>query len=207
LEPEKELGRRIWLFGHSPPKRWDDILDGVLDPRHPTRHSIWTSVADYLQERVFDNGPQLRLDAQKLLFRNAFDSATKLDFTSSVVETLRISLSQQLKQFRPPVVFTFGDEAYRFVSCANAPDKPVPRHSLKIEDLGKRFRGVCVKFDPQEVNIFPLLHASVARKSWAIVGERFSGPDKENNYFRYVGQKLGDVLLHHGRDWPIWRKN
>jgi uracil-DNA glycosylase len=164
-------------------------------------------VADYLQERVFDNGPQLRLDAQKLVFRNAFDSATqsKLDFTSSVVETQRVSLSQQLEQFHPPVVFTFGDEAYRFVSYANAPDKPVPLHRLKLEDLGKRFRDVCEKFDPREVNIFPLLHASVARASWAIVGKRFSGPDEENNYFRYVGQKLGDVLLRYGRDWPIWR--
>jgi hypothetical protein len=115
-------------------------------------------VADYLQERVFDNGPQLRLDAQKLLFRNAFDSAIKAklnftSFTSSVVETQRVSLSQQLKEFHPPVVFTFGDEAYRFVSFANPPDKPVPGHSLKIEDLGKRFRDVCEKFDPKKVNI------------------------------------------------------
>ncbi len=177
---EHQLLRRIWLFGHSPPSRWSHNLEGVLDPRHPTRHSIWTSVADYLQGKVFDDGPRLRLDACKLLFRNAFGSADdvlpKLDFARPAVEEQRVLLSQQIQQYRPPVILTFGDEAYRFVSFASVSGQLVPRRRLKIENLGKTFRDVVGKFPPQQVNVFPLLHASVARASWATVGEKFSGP-------------------------------
>lgn len=197
----EELSRRIWLFGHSPPENSPDI--GVLDPRHPTRHSIWTSVSDYLQERVFDHG-KFRLDPEKLLFRNAFEAAVGLKSSGSILDKRRVSLYKNLVEFQPPVVFTFGDEAYRFVS-ANALDKQVSTKKLRIEDLGVRFREVDERFDPQKVNIFPLLHASVARASWASIGKWFSGPDKEDNYFKYVGQRIGDILLRHGRDWPIWR--
>jgi len=43
----------IWLIGDSPPEAWADKLDTPLDPRHPARHSIWTSVADPMQDRFY----------------------------------------------------------------------------------------------------------------------------------------------------------
>jgi hypothetical protein len=165
-------------------------------------------VADYLQERVFDDGPRWRLDACKLLFRNAFDSADdvlpKLDFAYPAVEKRRSLLSRQIQQHRPPVILTFGDQAYRFVSFASASNQSVPARNLKVEDIGETFRNVLHNFGPQQVNVIPLLHASVARASWATVGAKFSG-NGEENYFRYVGHGLGDLLLRYGRGWPIWR--
>lgn len=206
---EQDLLRPIWLFGHSAPSRWGNNLEGVLDPRHPTRHSIWTSVLDYLQEKVFDDGPRLRLDASKLLFRNAFgcaeDVLPKLDFATPAVEKRRFLLSKQIEQYSPPVILTFGDQAYRFVSFASSPDQLVPSRKLKIEELGGRFRIVLDAFSPQHANVFPLLHASVARASWAKTGEKFSDSEGEKNYFRYVGHKLGELLLSYGRAWPIWQ--
>ena len=43
----------IWLVGGSPPEAWADKLDTPLDPRHPARHSIWTSVADSMLDRLY----------------------------------------------------------------------------------------------------------------------------------------------------------
>jgi hypothetical protein len=47
-----ERARKIWLLGHSYPEAWVHVLNEPLDPRHPTRHNIWTPVLDRLQERV-----------------------------------------------------------------------------------------------------------------------------------------------------------
>jgi hypothetical protein len=151
----------------------------------------------------------LRLNACKLLFRNAFASADdvlpELDFARPAVEKQRGLLSQQIQQYRPPVILTFGDQAYRFVSFASVAGRTVPARRLKVEDLGERFRDALNKFDPEKPNVFPLLHASVARASWATVGQKFSGLNGEKNYFKYVGHRLGDLLLSYGRGWPIWR--
>jgi hypothetical protein len=60
----------IWLIGDSPPEAWAAKLDTPLDPRHPARHSIWTSVADPMQDMLYRQS-KLRLDMSRLYIRNA----------------------------------------------------------------------------------------------------------------------------------------
>ena len=54
----------------TPPDEGADKLDTPLDPRHPARHSIWTSVADPMQDRLYRQ-KKLRLDTSRLYIRNA----------------------------------------------------------------------------------------------------------------------------------------
>ncbi|MFC1981321.1 hypothetical protein ACFLVN_03660 [Chloroflexota bacterium] len=61
-----------WLIGDSPPEKWADRLDTPLDPRHPARHSIWTSVADSMQDKLYRDGNR-RLDTSEPYIRNASD--------------------------------------------------------------------------------------------------------------------------------------
>ena len=66
----------IWLVGDSPPEAWADKLDTPLDPRHPARHSILTSVADPMQDRLYRQSKR-RLDTSRLYIRNAVSQPLK----------------------------------------------------------------------------------------------------------------------------------
>lgn len=197
----------VWLFAHSPPKKWPEVR-GVLDPRHPTRHSIWTSVSEYMQERVFNAGPKMRLDTDQFNFQNTFlDSEhvkKNLDFTEENVAARVKFIRRQLHAFRPKIVLTFGEQAFRLVKFANNLDNVAINKPMKIEDLGEQFCKSLKNFDVENVNIIPLLHASVARKSWLTAGKKFSGEAGSDNYFRFVGIGLGDLFLSHARHWEIW---
>jgi hypothetical protein len=50
----------------------------------------------------------------------------------------------------------------------------------------------------EAVNVLPLLHASIARKEFLLCHEKFSGGN--GNYFQYVGERLGRVLVEHRSD-------
>jgi hypothetical protein len=151
----------------------------------------------------------MRLDVSKLLFRNAFDSPDdvkpRLDLSKDVIVKRMKLLSDELGRYRPKVVMTFSAEAFALVSAAVDPKDIVVRPKLGVKDLGGLFRQAQGSFDPLKTNVFPLLHASVTRASWSNVGWMFAGSEeKEEVYFRYVGHALGDLLLAHSRDWPVW---
>ena len=62
----------IWLLGDSPsdsPSAKDQDLT-PLDPRHPTRHSIWTPIQDVIQRQLYVECGR-RMDDSKLYIRNA----------------------------------------------------------------------------------------------------------------------------------------
>lgn len=55
----------VWLVADSEPKNWHKLLLTPLDPRHPARHNIWTSVLEYMQEALYEQ-KRLRFDTVKL---------------------------------------------------------------------------------------------------------------------------------------------
>jgi uracil-DNA glycosylase len=186
----------IWLIGDSPPEKWADKLDTPLDPRHPARHNIWTSVVDPMQDRLYRQRG-LRLDTSCLYIRNA-----KLSFDEQI-QLSRPRLKKLLDKHRPGLVLTFGASAFMIALFASG---EVPQ---KIYDeaklLGEQFRSRIEKYDENGVNIIPLLHISIALQFLSshrdFVSTYGSMPP---NYFDYVGTKLADLLLAKLSDKPIW---
>ena len=69
----REVGSRdfdVSLLGDSNPRGWQNALKTPLDPRHPARHSIWTSVLEVIQDRVYRESRQ-RVDTVSIYIRNA----------------------------------------------------------------------------------------------------------------------------------------
>lgn len=85
----------IWLLGDSNPRNWEDVLETPLDPRHPARHNIWTSVLDIINEQVFKTC-RSRLDSSRLYTRNAVERAKDkptddaLEWSGKVTEELEV---------------------------------------------------------------------------------------------------------------------
>ena len=187
----------IWLIGDSPPKKWVDKLDTPLDPRHPARHNIWTSVADPMQDRLYRQRG-LRLDTSRLYIRNAM---------LSLDEQIQLSgprLKELLDKYRPSLVLTFGASAFMIALFASG---EVPQKLYKTTKLlGEQFRSRIEKYDENNVNIIPLLHVSIARRWFLSAHRDFVGTygSMPPNYFDYVGIKLADLLLAKLHDKPIW---
>jgi hypothetical protein len=204
---EAQMQRKIWLLGHSYPKNWVHMLTEPLDPRHPTRHSIWTPVLDRLQEQVYGHGNRRRLDAGKCYICNAASKqgegeAPDWEWTGPSITARMAKFGNYMDVFQPPIVITFGAEAFRFAATAiNRPNAPTT--VLSADELGGRFRAAVAEFNANEVNVFPLLHAFVARNGWVTAGMSYSTLE-DGNYFEYVGCALGRLLLSYGKEWPIW---
>lgn len=186
----------IWLIGDSPPERGADKLDTPLDPRHPARHNIWTSVADPMQDRLYRQR-KVRLDTSHLYIRNAMLSlGEQIQFSGPRLQEL-------LDKHSPNVVLTFGASAFMIALFASG---EVPQKLYKTAKLlGEQFRDRIERYDKQKINIIPLLHVSIARRFLSshrdFVGTYGSMPP---NYFDYVGIKLADLLLAKFSDKQIW---
>jgi hypothetical protein len=187
----------IWLIGDSPPEAWADKLDTPLDPRHPARHSIWTSVADPMQDRLFRRGKR-RLDTSLLYIRNAKNQPLEQIHQSQ--ETLK----ELLNKYKPSIVLTFGVLAFNITLWASGETPSVFVNSAIL--LGEQFRSRIETFQDNKVNIIPLLHASIARR-WFLSAHRGfvgAGGQAPPNYFDYVGTRLADLLLAKFSYRPIW---
>lgn len=141
----------IWLIGHSPPKAWEHKLDTPLDPRHPARHSIWTAVADPMQDRLYRQA-RLRLDTSRLYVRNAKNDATPLDLEEDI-RICRGPLKELLDNYRPPLVLTFGAVAFMVALAANGEPTKQKFNTAKL--LGGQFNRRIERFDPGAVNVIP----------------------------------------------------
>jgi len=193
----------IWLIGDSPPEAWADKLDTPLDPRHPARHSIWTSVADPMQDRLYRQR-KMRLDTSHLYIRNAMNqpiSAPKINERRILSQE---ALKEMLDKYKPSIVLTFGVSAFLISLLASGENPSVFATSAKL--LGQQFRSRIEKFHDDKVNIIPLLHASIARGKFLEAHRDFVGTYGQvpPNYFDYVGTKFADLLLAKLSDKPIW---
>lgn len=195
----------IWLIGDSPPDRWADKLDTPLDPRHPARHNIWTSVADPMQDRLYRQG-KLRLDTSRLYIRNASDKRLKEPIDREQLRSMQERLKGLLEGYRPALVLTFGVNAFMITQLACGETISIKAASAKL--LGEQFRRRIDGHGEEKVNIIPLLHVSISRGKFLEAHRDFVGADGGTppNYFDYVGEKLANLLLEKLPHKPIWIK-
>ena len=193
----------IWLIGDSPPEAWADKLDTPLDPRHPARHSIWTSVADPMQDRLYRQR-KLRLDTSQLYIRNAMNQPLATPIINEQTRQSQEALKELLGKYNPRIVLTFGVSAFMISLLASS---EVPQRFFKTTKLlGEQFRSRIKNYDDHKVNIIPLLHASIARYRFLEAHRDFVGASGQvpPNYFDYVGTTLADLLLAKFSDKSIW---
>lgn len=200
----------IWLIADSEPERWHRVLETPLDPRHPARHSIWTSVFDYMQKELYKQ-KGLRFDDENVYIRNAIKRANdkpkaeEIEWSSNLQTQLDV-LSRNIERYSPVIILTFGAFAFEFVRRALGEQK-IHRFSYwGTEQLGKEFRERYKRVDPDRTNVLPLLHVSISRGKFLESHSYFIGDAKEetNNYFEYVGMKLANLLLERMLSRPIW---
>ena len=196
----------IWLVGDSYPSGFVSKLNHPLDPRHPTRHTIWTPIWDAIQETVYP----LRVDGQHLFICNAAEKQVtgepNKNFDDDVVKMRIVKFSDYLVRYKPAMVLCFGAWAYEFVLRASA-SKATERSDRywTVERLAKAFRESCERFQPNSISIFPLLHQSVALK-WEHTNNKFVLNDSGNDYFKYTGSELGKLLTTHKDNLKvIWK--
>jgi hypothetical protein len=198
--PIKEIGDQnfpIWLLGDSPsdsPSAKGQNLT-PLDPRHPTRHSIWTPISDVIQRRLFVRYGR-RLDDSELYIRNAVSNSDykkkkhneKLD--KEIVE-LRELLNRDNKP-KPLLVLCFGQYAFEY--ARRAQEEGDERHPKKwpTEELGQQFNKRILNVQLGEVTLLPLLHQYVALQ-FPKSHDGFSGTG--SNYYEFVGEKIAKALI------------
>jgi hypothetical protein len=205
MKPSGNPGCGIWLVGDSNPAKWECHLETALDPRHPTRHSIWTPVLDEIQNHVFLNAAQ-RIGSSNLYIRNAIDDAAdKPEPTMSAWPSLDKNIrafAKDYEEHRPKLILSFG--AFSFEFCRRAITPPIclgPLRSIRhwgLKRLADEFH------ERAKVSLLvPLLHASIARGQYLKAHEAFA--QVGGNYFETVGGALGvRILEQHSLD-AIWQ--
>ena len=206
----RESGNRdssIWLIGDSSPPRWAEHLEDPLDSRHPARHNIWTPVLDGIQRHVF-TGDRRRVDDSRLYVRNAVhnpddkppygDTEWRSKLRGEIGE-----LGDLLCEHGPPLVFTFGAFAFEFTRRSLSMGPKRSQRYWSTEKLGVKFRHSVENFKTGEVNVFPLLHVSIARRHFLKSHENFTGQES-GNYFCFVSGEIGSLLLDHRKTLDVW---
>jgi len=200
----------VWLVADSPPKNWGTVLDTPLDPGHPARHNIWTSVLEYMQEALYRRDGR-RFDTARLYVRYAVSKrADKPDRTSPdwPIELRRqINIwTADLMWFRPKVILTFGAFTFEFLRRAHNENPWYPFTHWTTGRLGDDFRERYKSIDLLGVNILPLLHRNISGGRFMESHRDFMGEQAGEgaNYFEYVGTKLAELSLERLAQEPIW---
>jgi len=196
----------IWLLGDSNPKNWATNLDIPLDPRHPARHNIWTSVLDEIQDAVF-RAAKRRVNTQRLYVRNAIESSSDKPIPSllnwSTVTNQEVkSFRELLDKYHPPILFSFGSFACEFARRA-LNETAQPYRYWGTGNLGKLFQKNLTSFTLTTTNLIPLLHVSIARIYFLESHKQFCA-GRGTNYFQVVGKEVASMLLEKAIDIPIW---
>ena len=205
LTPE-QLSRPIWLLADSLPKKYAGTLKEALNPRHPTRHSIWTPIWNEIQEAVYLPDKR-RVDSDRLCIMNAVkteaDCEPDWDFCSTRMQDRIALFGRKVAHSEPCLILTFGRRAFCFALLARGM-KPQHRPGAWTCDLlGREFRNAIANFAMTKTNVIPLLHASIARGKWIEAHEGFTG-QSNGNYFEFTGRQLGSLLKEHARNLAIW---
>lgn len=206
---ERETGCKrspIWLIGDSPPKNWADDLSVPFDSRHPARHNVWTPIVDGIQKRVYRDRRR-RFDTSRLYVRNAVpdyrckDVVVGRNWNGLKDET--DEFGRLLNEHGPPIVFTFGAFVFEFVRRGRGCKEERAYSYWSTKRLGKQFRRSLKHFDPDKVNVIPLLHASIARGRF-LVSHRYFTCKEDGNYFDYVADKVSALFMNCMRARDVW---
>ena len=198
----------IWLLGDSDPPKSADRLDYPLDPRHPTRHNIWTPILEGIQGCVF-RSDRRRVDANRFYIRNAVQDPADRPNPTSKVWTASLDqeiscFSELIETYRPKIVFTLGGFAFEFARRSIQKDPNRATTYWSAERLGVEFCSRIEGFNIQCINIVSLLHVSIDRGKFLECHRNFTGTE-DGNYFRYTACKISELLLVHEADLDdIW---
>lgn len=200
----------IWLIADSEPKNWRDLLLTPLDPRHPARHNIWTSVLEYMQEKLYKRR-RLRFDTSKLYIRNAVidpdekPKSAALNWNEGLQDKVDL-LRADLQFMSPKLVLTFGAFAFELVRRASGEEHYYKYSEWGTLRLGEEFKERLALFDTSKTNVLPLLHASISRGRFLESHRYFVGKEAKYapNYFEYVGNELAELLLKKLKTESIW---
>lgn len=190
----------FWLLGDSNPTRWEEKLNDPLDSRHPARHNILTPILDGVQDAVY-RACRLRIDSRKLYIRNAIASAAVKPSGQDQAWDARVQnevevLATLLALHRPPILLTFGSFSYEFARRASGHNPGHPHRYWSSDRLGEAFRSAIEQFDPDGLNIIPLLHTTIARGRFLESHAYFTGVS-DANYFEFVSEELAKRLIQH----------
>jgi hypothetical protein len=208
---KKETGDKnfpIWLLGDSNPKNWQDKLDTPLDPRHPAVHNIWTPIIDIIQRELYVKIDK-RINVKPIYIRNAVeDPSTKpqpnnKDWNTKIKNRI-IDFRKQVQDHNPAFVFSFGAFSFEFARRCLMTGTVRSHNYWGSLRLGEEFRTRISCFDPQEVNLIPLLHVSIARGHFLKSHENFCDGDSEANYFEYVGVRLAEKIIQFEDSLSVW---
>lgn len=197
---------KTWLIGDSSPTNWKDILDTPFDSRHPIRHNIWTSIIDVIQDKIYKEIQQ-RIDDSNLFIRNAIydpkikPKGTVLNWESEVRSEV-LYLKSMMSNYKPIIVLSFGAFSFEFARRANDESAKKYTHWSTV-NLGNEFRSRCQNFDPQKINIIPLLHRSISGGRFIQSHEYFCNKTGAN-YFNIVGKELSNIFITHKSHFPNW---
>lgn len=200
----------VWLIADSEPKSWQELLVTPLDPRHPARHSIWTSVLEYMQAALYGHQKR-RFATDNLYIMNAVkDPASKpnakdVEWLIELKDKANV-LKSKLHSYQPKIVITFGAFAFEFVRRAQKEEPQLPFGYWSTKRLGDEFRKRVASFDPSGINIIPLLHVSISRGRFLESHKYFVGEEGKEppNYFKFVGTTLAGLLIRQCKELAIW---
>ena len=200
---KRETGLRdfpIWLIGDSSPVKWEAHLDEPLDSRHPARHNIWTPILEGIQSHLF-SWKRKRLQTDALYTRNAVHHAYEkpgyraVEWSSHLDDETH-EMAGLLKHHTPMLVLSFGSFAFEFAR-RSLDERPhcAPNYWTTIR-LGNEFRQRIQAFRPYDVNLLPLLHASIARGHF-LKSHNYFTDIEGGNYFDYVARKIAGCLCNY----------
>jgi len=196
----------IWLIGDSNPKNWQGKLDAPLDPRHTARHNIWTPVLDVMQDITF-RAEKIRVDTSALYIQNAIEEPQGKPKPNAIdwhenINNKNEELRDLLLMKKPVIVLCFGAFSYEF--CRRTQKlKSRKFNDWTTKTLGIEFRNSVKNFSHDSINIFPLLHISIARGRF-IESHSYFCDKSGSNYFDYVGSSLGKLILEQKDRLKIW---
>ncbi|MFW6150469.1 MAG: hypothetical protein ACOC6A_02940, partial [Chloroflexota bacterium] len=155
----------LWLTGDSEPTSWSSRLDTPLDPRHPARHSIWTSVADYMQDELFRR-TRARLDTSRLSIRNVVPYRKLKPRRENVdwpeIQDYLQGLAGDVTTYQPEVILAIGRFGFEFARRAAGEDERRPYSYWNTQRLGEEFRMRLASMATPLV--LPLLHVSFSAR-------------------------------------------
>ncbi|MFZ4406458.1 MAG: hypothetical protein ACOYOH_03910 [Paracraurococcus sp.] len=208
----------IWLIGDSLPANWEAQLAHPFDPRHPARHSIWTPVLEVVQREVYPR----RVSDTAFFIRNAVLRADDWG-TGSPIKDWRLpaivaacdQLAQGIRRHKPLILISFGARSANLTSralrAANGSNDAV-EEIWTAGKLGAAFQKSVHLFSVEQVNHFPLLHATIARRHFLTAHDRFvrgmdtaTDPKSDANAFEFSGKALARVLLNSPSRPDIWQ--
>ncbi len=197
----------IWLLGDSNPRHWEDVLVTPLDPRHPARHNIWTSVLEIVNDQVF-RACRSRLDGSRIYIRNAVErekdkpTDDALEWTGKVTDELE-ALRQLIRRHNPRLLLSFGAFAFEFARRVLGETPHRCYSSCGARELGAEFRERMNHISAARINLLPLLHISISGGK-CIQSHDYYCNEVGANYFQHVGSALARTLLENREQLPVW---